>query len=116
MSKGRGRQGEAKGYLPSLLPESVLLDPSRPEVARLIVVMVQHGTRSLIAHGCTARADQRGMRADVFADPRAPRRELSTDMAVKGKYAVPAQSWSLRGSGDCPSCMSCRPSLKTCSI
>ena len=27
------------------------------------------------------------MRADVFADPRAPRRELSTDMAVKGKYA-----------------------------
>ena len=46
----------------------------------------------------------------------APRRELSTDMAVKGKYAVPAQSWSLRGSGDCPSCMSCRPSLKTCSI
>ena len=48
--------------------------------------------------------------------PRAPRRELSTDMAVKGKYAVPAQSWSLRGSGDCPSCMSCRPSLKTCSI
>jgi hypothetical protein len=32
------------------------------------------------------------MRADVFADPRAPRRELSTDMAVKGKYAVPAQS------------------------
>ena len=26
------------------------------------------------------------MRADVFADPRAPRRELSTDMAVKGKY------------------------------
>ena len=69
-----------------------------------------------IAHGCTARADQRGMRADVFADPRAPRRELSTDMAVKGKYAVPTQSWSLRGSGDCPSCMSCRPSLKTCSI
>lgn len=41
MSKGRGRQGGAKGYLPSLLPESVLLDPSRPEVARLIVVMVQ---------------------------------------------------------------------------
>src|SRR6476620_5451097 len=28
------------------------------------------------------------MRADVFADPRAPRRELSTDMAVKGKYAT----------------------------
>ena len=56
------------------------------------------------------------MRADVFADPRAPRRELSTDMAVKGKYAVPTQSRSLRGSGDCPSCMSCRPSLKTCSI
>ena len=42
------------------------------------------------------------MRADVFADPRAPRRELSTDMAVKGKYAVPAQSWSLRGSGELP--------------
>ena len=44
------------------------------------------------------------------------RRELSTDMAVNGRYAVPAQSWSLRGSGACPSCMSCRPSLKTCSI
>jgi hypothetical protein len=54
--------------------------------------------------------------ADVLADPRAPRREPSTEMAVKGKYAVPAQSWSLRGSGDCHSCMSCRPSLKTCSI
>ena len=26
------------------------------------------------------------MRAEVFADPRAPRRELSTDMAVKGKF------------------------------
>jgi hypothetical protein len=52
----------------------------------------------------------------TFADPRAPRRELSTDMSVKGKYAVPTQSWSLRGSGDCPSCMSCRPALKTCSI
>jgi hypothetical protein len=57
-----------------------------------------------------------GMRADVFADPRAPRRELSTDTVVKGKYAVPTQSWCLRASGDCPSCMSCRPSLKTCSI
>ena len=34
-------------------------------------------------------------------------------MAVKGKYAVPAQSRSLRVSGDCPACMSCRPSLKT---
>jgi hypothetical protein len=54
--------------------------------------------------------------ADVFADPRAPRRELSTYMAVKGKYALPTQSWSLRGSGDWPSCISCRPSLKTCSI
>ena len=39
--KGRGRQGGAKGYLPSLLLESVLLDPSRPEVARVTVVMVQ---------------------------------------------------------------------------
>ena len=28
------------------------------------------------------------MRADVFADPRAPRRELSTDMAVKGMYRL----------------------------
>ena len=44
------------------------------------------------------------------------RRELKHRMAVKGKYAVLAQSRSLRGSGDCPSCMSCRPSLKTCSI
>ena len=32
------------------------------------------------------------MRADVFADPRAPRRELSTDMAVKGK------TWQSRAS------------------
>jgi hypothetical protein len=56
------------------------------------------------------------MRADVFADLRAPRRELSTDMAVKGKYAVSTQSWSLRGSGDCASCAFCRRSSKTCSI
>ena len=37
-------------------------------------------------------------------------------MSNLSKYAVPTQSWFLRGSGDCPSCMSCRPSLKTCSI
>src|SRR3954466_8426217 len=88
MSKGRGRQGEAKGYLPSLLPESVLLDPSRPEAARVIVVMVQarHTVESslmLAPH----EADQRGMRAD----PRAPRRELRASTLYRlsrGPYAA----------------------------
>jgi hypothetical protein len=73
---------------------------------------------SAVNGGCDVSPQREGEACEPTCSPirRAPRRELSTDMAVKGQYAVPAQSWSLRGSGDCASCMSCRPSLKTCSI
>ena len=61
---------------------------------------------------------------DTFKPPIRIRRPISEPYRMsKGrgrqggaKGYLPAQSWSLRGSGDCPSCMSCRPSLKTCSI
>src|SRR3954468_5856298 len=49
---------------------------------------------------------------DTFKPPL----EIPRSRIRRPGYAVPAQSWSLRGSGDCSSCMSCRPSLKTCSI
>ena len=82
MSKGRGRQGGAKGYLPSLLPESVLLDPSRPAVARLIVVMVQ--ARHTVAHRSwlhrtsrPARHASRRVRRSACAPARAKHRHGS---------------------------------------
>ena len=91
--KPQGEAGGCAAYWARGDEDPVLLDPSRPEVARLIVVdgaSTARGRSSLMVapHEPTSEA------CEPTCSPIRPAlpRELSTDMAVKGKYAVPAQS------------------------
>jgi hypothetical protein len=88
VARRRNREGlTAKSTVTASLmsPNFTFLDPSRPEVARLVAVMVQ-------AHDAVGRRtwshpqEPTGEEwwADVLADPRARRRERRTDL-----YQVP---------------------------
>jgi hypothetical protein len=90
VARRRNREGlTAKSTVTASLmsPNFTFLDPSRPEVARLVAVMVQ-------AHDAVGRRtwshpqEPTGEEwwADVLADPRARRRERRTDLAVKKAF------------------------------
>jgi hypothetical protein len=68
-------------------PNFTFLDPSRPEVARLVAAMVQaHDAvgRRTWSHPQEPTGEERW--ADVLADPRARKRERRTDLAVKQAF------------------------------
>jgi hypothetical protein len=68
-------------------PNFALLDVSRPEVARLIVAMVQaRDAVELRTWSHPQEPTGEAWWADVLADPRARKRERRTDLAVKRAF------------------------------
>jgi hypothetical protein len=68
-------------------PNFVFLDPSRPEVPRLISAMLQ--ARDAVEHRSWADPQEptgEEWWADVLADPRARKRQRRTDLAVKRTF------------------------------
>jgi hypothetical protein len=75
-------------------PNFVLLDSTRPDIANLVVAMLQArdavGRRSW-SHPQEPTGEE--WWADVLADPRARKRERRTDLAVKQAfYGLPTKS------------------------
>jgi hypothetical protein len=66
------------------LPNFVLLDAALPDVARLVVAMVQ--ARDAVERRSWSHPQEPTSRADVLADPRARKRERRTDLAVKQAF------------------------------
>src|SRR5260221_2020735 len=68
-------------------PNFAFLDPSRPEVPRLISAMLQ--ARDAVEHRSWSHPQEPTgdeWWADVLADPRARKRERRTDLAVKRAF------------------------------
>jgi hypothetical protein len=81
-------------------PNFALLDVSRPEVARLIVAMVQaRDAVELRTWSHPQEPTGEAWWADVLADPRARKRERRTDLAVKKARDDPRRVQQVRLAG-----------------
>jgi hypothetical protein len=71
----------------SVPPNFVLLDASQPDIARLVQAMIQ--AQAAVEHRSWSHPQEptgEEWWADVLADPRARKRELRTDLAVKRAF------------------------------
>ena len=76
-----------KGQIIATSPNFVLLDSARPDIANLVVAMVQ--ARDAVERRSWAHLQEptgEEWWADVLADPRAGKRERRTDLAVKRAF------------------------------
>ena len=76
-----------KGQITATSPNFVLLDSARPDIANLVVAMVQPRDaveRRSWAHPQEPTGEE--WWADVLADPRAGKRERRTDLALKQAF------------------------------
>ena len=76
-----------KGQITATSPNFVLLDSARPDIANLVVAMVQ--ARDAVERRSWAHPQEptgEEWWADVLADPRARKRERRTDLAVKQAF------------------------------
>jgi hypothetical protein len=76
-----------KGQITATSPNFVLLDSGRPDIANLVVAMVQ--ARDAVERRSWAHPQEptgEEWWADVLADPRAGKRERRTDLALKQAF------------------------------
>src|SRR5262252_2996308 len=76
-----------KGQITATSPNFVLLDSARPDIANLVVAMVQ--ARDAVERRSWAHPQEptgEEWWADVLVDPRAQKRERRTDLAVKQAF------------------------------
>src|SRR5262249_44967992 len=87
LRRSEARRGGGLGQMRATSPNFVLLDSARPDIANLVIAMLQAcdavGRRSW-SHPQEPTGEE--WWADVLADPRARKRERRTDLAVKQAF------------------------------